>query len=194
MNQFMDCLCDANLQSLVASGSPKFEDMCAAWATVFYEYCDLVEATETKYRVKLKAKVQMEKVRLSLADGWIKILSVFYVPVIAENLKEIGFDYDFNPADERGFAYDIAKVKAEIISGKFNLRVKEAELEHINETNSTKSSVDRKYFATIFFRINNYAKREAVNGLTMVADYCAALKDYVAYIDQTKQNLRHHGV
>jgi hypothetical protein len=194
MDQFKACICDHNYKALVLSGKFSAEEMAAAWECLFYEYCDLTDAQETKYRIRLISYIKNNKRKIALAEGWVKIISVFFIPQFALALQTIGFEFALDPSDEKQFAADLFRIKAEIASMKLKLRIKEVELEVIMEKKPAAHSFDKKYFSTIFFRINNYAKREAVNGLTIVANYCAALKDYLSYVELTKQNLRSHGI
>lgn len=190
MNVFMQCICDDNLSALIVSGTPDAMELANAWATLFYEYCDLVDATEAKHRIKLVSEISLKKSRITCGQGWHNLLYYYYNENIAEALRRIGFDYDLNPEDPEAYHYDLACINAELRSQRFQLRIKEAEYEAILEKQSTSHSVDRKYFSTIFFRINHYAKYNAVNGQTTVEDYCAALRDYVAYIDSQPKNLK----
>lgn len=181
MKQFKACMCHSDLQQLVVSGTPTAEQLAEAWATLFYEYCDLVEATETIYRAMLFHEIEIYKKHNILVAEWVKIMQLQYSPTIAAAVKEIGFDYDLDPTDPEQYQSELTRILSELAYHRMQLKIKEAEYANIVANQSTHDSVDEKYFSTIFFRINNYAKREAVNGLTTVEDYCAALKDYVAY-------------
>jgi hypothetical protein len=85
---------------------------------------------------------------------------------------------------------DLTRIGHELSTARLHVRIKEAELSAILESQSTQDSIGDRYFATMYFRINNYAKREAVNGQTFVQDYCAALRDFVSY----NKNLSNAGI
>lgn len=181
MKQFKACICHSDLQQLVVSGQPKAEEIAEAWASLFYEYCDLIEATETIYKAMLAHEIQIYKKHNTLAAEWVKIMQLEYTPALAAAIKELGFDYDLDPTDAAEYQSQLLRINNELSFHRMTVKMKEAEYAAILENQSTHDTIDEKYFSTIFFRINNYAKREAVNGLTTVEDYCAALKDYVAY-------------
>ena len=180
MDKFIACMCHNNLSVLVVEGEAQAEQLAEAWTELFYEYCDQAEASETLYRTKLISEITLLKQRNMIVMDWVRLLHVNYFESIAEALKTLGYDFEFNPQDPIQYEADLNRVKHEINFSKLQVRIKEAEYESILENQSTKDSVDEKYFSTIFFRINNYAKREAVNGQTTVQNYCAALRDFVA--------------
>lgn len=203
MDQFMECLCKGNLEALIiqsgAAGTglpgskPTPAALAAAWKELFFEYCDLAEATETKYRAKLMGTVKALENKIALTEGWVKILSVIYMPALVTGLREIGYDYDFDTTDEQAYLYDLARVKGELASIKLTYKVKTAELQALTEKHKGQEAMDRKYFATIFFNINNYAGREAITGQTTVENYCAALRKYKEHLDDLKLKFNRHG-
>lgn len=180
MAQFIACLCHNDLGQLVVQGEASAEDLAEAWTNLFFQYCDEVEAHETIYRARLIAEITLCKQRNNIITDWIKILELHHIETLTEGIKSMGYDYEFNPNDAEQYAADLKRLQSEINFSKLQVRIKEAELSAILENQSSKDSVDEKYFSTIFFRINNYAKREAVNGQTTVQNYCAALRDFVA--------------
>ncbi len=180
MDKFIACMCHSNLSVLVAEGEATAEQLAEAWTNLFYEYCDQAEASETLYRTKLLSEITLLKQRNLLVTGWVSLLRINYFESIAEALRTLDYDFQLNPQDPIQYEADLNRITHEINFSKLQIRIKEAEYESILENQSTKDSVDEKYFSTIFFRINNYAKREAVNGQTTVQNYCAALRDFVA--------------
>lgn len=182
MNQFKRCICHNDLKALVVQGEATAEELADAWMNLFYEYCDLVEATETMHRALLQYEIELYSKHNILIAEWVKLLTVQHLPGVAEAIKTLGFDVELNPNNTDQYQSDLKRVLAELAYHKIKLRINEAELKFIIENQSTiEDVVDDKYFKTIFFRINNYAKREAINGMTTVEDYCVALKDYVEY-------------
>lgn len=183
MNQFKACLCRNDLKALVAEGEATAEQLAEAWTTLFYEYCDLTEATEVVHRALLKFEIDLYSKHNIMVAEWVKMLQLSYLPGIADAIKTLGFEVALDPDNPDQYQADLKRVTAELAFHKVKLRVKEAEYKFMMDNQSTiEEVVDEKYFSTIFFRINNYAKREAVNGMTTVEDYCVALKDYVEYV------------
>lgn len=187
MERFISCLCDSDLQQLVISGNPSPMEIAEAWTNLFYEYCELIEATETKYRSRLSAEIGLEKRKLEFVTHWVKILEVTFMPGVADAIRHLEYDYTLDPTDPVQYRADLTRINAELATARLHVKIKEAEYTAILENQSTQGTVDRKYFSTIFFRINNYAKREAVNGQTTVEAYCAALRDYVSYVESLKK-------
>lgn len=189
MDQFIACMCHSNLDVLVVQGEATAEQKAEAWANLFYEYCDLAESHETKYRARLIAEITLDKKRNEIVQEWVNILSVTYSEKIAECIRTVGYDFELKPEDPAQYLADLTRISAELSTSRLHVRIKEAELNAIIENQSTHDSVEEKYFSTIIFRINNYAKREAVNGQTTVQNYCAALRDFVASIEHLRKTM-----
>jgi hypothetical protein len=179
MDQFIQCICHNNLKVLVVEGEANAEQIAEAWTNLFYNYCDESEANETLYRTKLVSEITLLKQRNYVVMDWVKILRLQYFERLCNALKIMGYEYELNPNNPEQYNADLLRITHEINFSKLQVKVKEDEYQSILENQSKKDSVDEKYFSTIFFRINNYAKREAVNGQTTVQNYCAALRDFV---------------
>lgn len=186
MNQFIACICYSDLSKLVVEGEATAEQIAESWANIFYEYCDRIDAVETRYRVRLVAEISFEKKKNELVNNWIKILELSYSEKIVNALHILDFDFELNPEDPEQYYSDLKTIQAQLNLSKLHVRIKEAEYAAIQENQSTTEIVDETYFKKMFFRINNYAKREAVNGMTTVEDYCVALKDYVDFVINAK--------
>jgi hypothetical protein len=182
MSQFIACLCDDDLSQLIVSGEPTALQIAEAWSNLFFEYCELAEDAETTYRVRLESQLNLDKVKEEHGKEWAKMLEKRYSPKLAEALRMIGFDYELNPDDPEQYKADIHRIKGECGFLRLTIQLKQAEWEALMQKQSTQDSVDRKYFSTIFFAINNYAKREAVNLQSTVENYCAGLRA-LAYAD-----------
>lgn len=196
MKQFIACICDNDLKQLVSEGEATAEQLAEAWAQLFLEYCDLAEHTEVRYKIRLQAETMLYAEKIKVAESCIEYLTV--ANNCRENIKNLktagfidclhnlGFEQELNFNDEKQFIKDLARISAELIPIKIRLKVKQEELASINNGTTSSDVVERKYFTTIFTRINNYAKREAVNMQTTVEMYCAALRDYVSALEANK--------
>ena len=186
MGQFIKCF-EGDLSGLIVDGKPTELQLANAWETLFLQYCDKVEAREVTYRIRLKSEVSLLTKKVEFGKIWVKLLSIIHSPELIKALKVIGFDdFELNPEEPQQFKADLMRIKAELSMLSFTLKVKSAELQAIEEDSHSGDKADRAYFAKIFFKINNYAKREAVNMMTTVEDYCVALRDFVDYYEQLK--------
>lgn len=193
MKQFIACMCDNDLGQLVISGNATAEQLAETWTNLFYEYCDLVEATETRYRTRLLAEILLLKKKEEFARGWATILLLNYNPNLVTALKTIDFEYDLDINDPDQYQSDLHNIIADCNAMRFNLRIKEAEFKAIAERQSTTDSINRKYFSTLIFNINRYTKANPpITMQTSVEDYCVALKAYAEEIEFLK-NRKAHG-
>lgn len=192
MQQFIACICDNDLGQLIVSGTPKAEELAEAWTNLFYEYCDLIEASETKFRTRLMADILLLKKKEELARGWVTVLMVHYVPELVIALQTIDFEYEMNPNDPEQYLQDLHNIIADLNALRFNIRIKEADLKGIIEKQSTVDSVDRKYFTKLIFNINRYTRANPPITLqTSVEDYCVALKAFSEEIDLVNKKNAH---
>ncbi|MBK7885469.1 MAG: hypothetical protein IPJ81_18015 [Chitinophagaceae bacterium] len=184
MEKFIACMCENDYNQLIVSGEPTPEELTEAWTSLVYEFCDLSDAKEAKYKAILASEIKLEKMKIKLAQCWFNILSVCYFPQVVTALKEIGFeDFDLNPDDVDQYQNDFIHITGELNLLRMQIKIKEAEYASLQEAHVKHQAMDSKSFDVMFFRINNYAKREAVNEQTTVQKYCTALRDYLAYID-----------
>lgn len=182
MGKFKACLCDGDLGVLRVSGAPTPLQLLEAWQSLFLEYCDLTDNPKLKEQLLAPLKLQLDKRLCEVVSAWVKIAKVYKSEEICKCLSEL-YPVHFDMEDDLAYRGALAEIQAELINLGFDIRVREAELAARAKTDKDKKKIDRKYFATIFFRINNYAKREAVNDQTFVTDYVVALKCYDDYIE-----------
>jgi len=189
MDQFIKCICENDLNALVISGTPSPEEIAEAWTNIFYEYCDLVEATEAKYRSRLFSEIQILTKKLELAQGWLKILEIQFFPELVIALQKIGFEYEFNPNDKHQFADDIASLKSEIFPLNLQLKVKKEEYRYLMKNQSTSENISKEFFLKLIFNINRYTKANPPISLnSSILDYCIALKAYADEFSNQKTN------
>lgn len=176
MEIFMECICENNLRALIVTGDPAPVQLGEAWMKLFYEYCDLVDQPEVKYRAKLYAEIELLDRKIQYADTWAKILQFYFTPVFVSGLKYLGFDYELNPDDPAQYKNDLARIVAELRALKLKLKVKKQEYEFIEKNRSTTEEViSKKYFHEIFDKINDLKNREAITEKSTVMQYAIAL-------------------
>jgi hypothetical protein len=196
MKQFIGCICDNDLRQLVTDGEASAEQIAEAWASLFLEYCDLANHTEVRYKLRLEMEVSYLKSFITFTESCIEYLKVadearhnmpnVKIQGFIDGLHAAGWEHDLNPSDRDQYLKDLLRIEAELRPHKLRLVAKQSELDEIKKGSIENEAVERKYFTTIFTRINNYCKREAVNMQTTVEMYCAALRDYVSAIEESK--------
>jgi len=186
MKQFIACICDDDLSQLVVSGVPTAEQLAEAWAQLFLEYCDLAEHTEVKYKALLQQDIAIMEAQIETANSCVTCIRACIEhglpirPGFITALEQSGFENDYDLEDTEALLKSLKRVDAQVIPIKIRLKAKRQEYEVLMENSTQTDKVDRKYFHTIFLRLNTYFKHEAVNMQSTVQQYCAALRDYVA--------------
>ena len=183
MGQFRQCLEHNNISALIVEGEPTAEQLAEAWASLFLEYCDLSEAHEATHRVRLWAEIEALKIKLNICQSWVDIISFMPSTEINKALWIVGYEFELDKNKPAQYKEDIARINAELRSLRLDIKIKEAEYSAIEKSPNSSDTIDVKYFSTIYTRINNYYKYNAVNDQTKVEMYCALLREFVGVID-----------
>lgn len=175
MKQFIECICHNNYQVLIEQGEASAQQLADAWSSLFFEYCDLTGVDNVKARILLASEINLIRTKHRLLLAWLQLLEYVWSEDIAEAIRTTGYD-----VSRETFSANAAYIKSEIRIENIHLKIKEQELEQMN--NDSGQPVDESYFDKVFFIINNYAKREAVNKQSTVQEYCVALRCYHDYL------------
>lgn len=190
MEVFMECICDNNFAGLVASGNPTSTQIAEAWASLFYEYCDIMEMQEVRYRARLHTEIILTRRKIQYAEVWVRYLEVIYNRIFAEALQKIGFEYDLDPSDPDQYRSDINRIIAELRSIRLKLRAKESEYDTlVNKKTSEASPVDRKHFYSNFDNINDLRKWGAITEKSSVMQYAIALSRMNQYYERLNKQI-----
>lgn len=179
MHQFIDCICRHDYNVLVEQGEATAQQLADAWSSLFFEYCDLISLDQVKVRVMLASEINLIRTRHKALNTWLKFISNIWSENIANAIRTLGYEINQDTVD-----FDIDIIQAELRFERIHLKIKEVELESMDSDGQ--SAIDDAYFTKMFFRINNYAKREAVNKQSTVQEYCVALKDFNDYLKAIK--------
>lgn len=96
MPDFLDALCDDNLNALIISGKATSEQLNEAWLLILSEYYELRGDTiDTVEQWTLSRDILRIQTHLQLLDNCIQFLSKRYSDSIAESLRRLG--YQFKP-------------------------------------------------------------------------------------------------
>ena len=189
MGQFRQCLEHNNISALIVEGEPTAEQLAEAWASLFLEYCDLSEAHEATHRVYLHCEIETLKIKLDICQAWVDIISIRPSLKINEALWTVGYEFDLDVTKPEEYKADLARINAELRSLRFDIKVKQAEYSALEKSPTEHDTFDVKYFSTIYTRINNYYKYNAVNDQTTVEMYCSLLREFVGVIDEPNKDI-----
>ena len=189
MGQFRQCLEHNNISALIVEGEPTAEQLAEAWASLFLEYCDLSEAHETTHRRRLLYEIEVLKKKAILCQSWVDVISIVPSAPINNALWIVGYEFELNPDNPEQYKADIARINAELTDLRFTIKVKQAEYNALEKSPTEHDTFDVKYFSTIYTRINNYYKYNAVNDQTKVEMYCALLREFVGAIDESNKEI-----
>jgi hypothetical protein len=139
LSVFIKVLVYSNVRFLTVRGWPPKEALRDAWETIFDEY--LRESDEAKYKILLKRMKDLAVMhnRARLANAILGVLRLKYNEKLTANLREMGFNFTFNPHTESYFK-DLGKVQAEI--KRIIVTVQEME-EALKEKNQTGNKGNR---------------------------------------------------
>lgn len=192
-SNFLRCLLDGDLSALIISGNPSQGDLAECWANIYYEYVSLSDDPETRYFIFLQRDITLLFNEISTVETSLYLLSPVMLPfsfdhkeALVKSIKDFGykitidFGTDYSPALEA--------VQNKLAPKKQKLANKEKEILEYMQSKQGKS-VDREYFTKILIRLSKYQGYPVrINDIT-VSEYVALLKDYISYIESSKNEI-----
>lgn len=187
---------DSDFSKLVISGDAKAEDIIEAWQSIFFEWCDIVEDAETKYRTRLRYEITLQKKTHEIVSGWLKILvDGGYNKDIANYISQMYPQVKLDPSNTDLYLHDINVIKSEMSSLGFDIKVKEVEYAGILQAQSSQDSVTREYFLKLIFNVNRYTKANpAIVMQTNAEMFAVAIKAFVDYIAINEKMISDAGI
>ena len=93
---FIDCLCHKRFERLIKSGKPSQDEIMEAWNELFTEYCDLSGSNEMNEVLQVTKKIGVIQSKLTAISLSVVVLSHRDSEIAKENLRNLGFNFDFD--------------------------------------------------------------------------------------------------
>lgn len=90
---------DPELDGLIRKGDPSQEERQAAWMAILEEFSDKSATEEQKSLSDIARQITINRIRLQKVEICVTVLEAVYLKSYADQLRAMGFSYDFDPAD-----------------------------------------------------------------------------------------------
>lgn len=188
MENFLQCLCENNLQALVVEGSATEKELTEAWVIILAEYYEL--RGETSEQWQLSRDVLRLQNHLFLLDQCVEFLKIRWSDSIAESIRSLG--YPFNPVDHTNYGTELNRVinKAKTKFIVLQQLIKQL-ADQVKKFDDKKPS--RDYFDQMLIHIEEMQKVSYSMESLTVQKYIQLEKKYFQYVEQLKARVAKHG-
>lgn len=170
---FIDCLCHKRFERLVKSGNPSQEHILNAWNELFTEYCDLSGSNEMNEVLQVTKKIGVIQSKLTAITLSVLVLSHNDSEIAKDNLKSLGFNYDFDQA----LVDDLMRVIATAKSYEIELKSLQKRYEALT-TKGAKSTVTEAYFKRILVDLSKFMGFQLKATVTTVEEFLMIKNSY----------------
>lgn len=189
-DKFLRCLIDGDLSALVIKGNHSQGELAELWANIYYEYVSLIDEPETKYFILLQRDVALLFDEITTVETNLYFLSPIMMPYSIDHRDQLvkginDYGYKLKIDFTTDYSDAIQAVEFKLAPKKQKLANKEKELsEYVNSKEG--QEVNREYFTKILIRLSKYQGYPIRENSITVSEYVSLLKDYVAYIESSK--------
>ena len=136
MSRFIDISLEQNLSLLDRNYDPDTDVsttrvpsdfLIAIWAEINLEYTELMDNGSMKSLLTNTAEIELLKMKFNLVTSLVETLTVTYVPELVDMLKEMGYNFQFDPKDPVRYHKDLSRVVTQSKNLVVQIRIKEAE-------------------------------------------------------------------
>ena len=185
LDKFIDCLCDQRLTVLIVSGNPSGIDLMECWSNLYAQYLDILDDAETLYALHLQRDAELLNYKITTTEAIVKVLEFFHVEHLVGTLKGFGFSVINLKQGHSGYAHALNRITAKLAPMKLRLKEKTQELTDYYRDQKM-DTVSRQFFTRQLQRLSKFQGYPIRPQKTMVPEYIAILKDYLAQNFKTK--------
>ena len=194
LERFIQCSVHGKYDLLIKHGSYSQADLVEAWSAIQMEYIDRVEEQETLYTIRLAKEISLLHHQISVTETTIYLLGIMYRPELVQCLKDLGYDYDFDPSDPSKYKNALGAVQNRLAPLKLRFQVKSIEFEELNKNKSSGEKPTEKFFKTMLVRLAKFQGVALIRAKDLTTgEYCDLFLEYVNDINQQKKALESHG-
>ena len=181
MDQFIDCFLNNNFRRLIKTQSKLITEqyLLNKWEQIFEEYCNLTATKHYKALFKNRKEHTIVYCKLFTIETCLLTLSKTYSKVCINELKRLGYVYDFDYTNKEAFLNDLEAINKR--KEALLMQFKRLEKEYADIVGEQKNNVvDNNYFDKQLIILNKWKGGEFVHLKDIsVTEYCSMLNLYV---------------
>lgn len=190
MENFIQCLCDNNLQALIIDGSATERKLQETWIVILAEYYDIKGDSEGIEHWHLTRDVMRLQNHLFLLEQCVEFLKHRWSESIAESVNKLG--YLFRPASKENYTDDLNRVvnkaKTKYIQLQQLIKQLEEQIKKIVDKKPT-----RDYFDNMLIHIEEMQKVSYTFETLVVQKFVHLERKYWHQVELLKARAAKHG-
>lgn len=192
LDRFINILIDDDLKQLIITGEPPMHILAQAWIDIYFEYYDTQSSIDGKYKLQLLKEIALLECALLKIETILHCLSYTYSPELHAELVGIGYECELDPHNIESYRESLQGVKNRSREIRIDIKLKQAELETLQEAAEKEKKVERSYFTNHLSRIATYKKVAVIKPKDItVAEFSAMCTEYLDYINNLKKRANH---
>lgn len=184
LKKFIRIILSGDVSHLRKSGWAKNDVLEAAWLTIFIEYLDLTKDPRQAQLLAIMREITVSNTRAVLVYHICRQLSINPHPSLAEQLRRMGFryDYDLNDRIKRKRAIDATIAQVRLLSHQVEQRKKD--LEHLQKSGKEVTEADYEKLLTELSKFQGY---RLDSRLVTVSEFASIVKRYKDHVNAMKK-------
>lgn len=170
---FIDCLCHKRFERLIKSGKPSQDEILNAWNELFTEYCDLSGSNEMNEVLQVTKKIGVIQAKQTAIALSVIVLSHRNSEISKDNLRQLGFNYDFDAA----LVDDLQRVISAAKSYEIELKSLQKRYEALTSKGG-KSTITDAYFKRILVDLSKFMGFQLKATSTTVEEFLMIKNSY----------------
>jgi hypothetical protein len=155
LDRFIDCLVDSNLNRLIKHGTAKYNDLVAAWESIYSEYCDLSGTIQYKQIIVVAEKIHKLDKKLTYLPYCLLVLEHHRSDICVKYLRDLGFSQKLDWDDPKQYQIDLMAIMSNVRGLQVNLQQAIKEREHL-ESGYSHRKITRQDFDELIAVLEKY--------------------------------------
>lgn len=152
-DRFISCVTTHQYAALIKTpGTVKYGELVQVWNDIRIEFIDLNSDNDSLYLVKLEKQINTIYSHLYLVRSLLFVLSTSYHPSLVDQLKQLGYDYPFDPKNMPQYNHSFNCIENRLAGQDFKLQQKQQEYQQFI-ANKKEGTYDEKHFRRILVKL-----------------------------------------
>lgn len=191
VTDYKNCLFRKDLSSLVIEGNPTEEELQAAWEDVFFDYGSYLKSDDTSYQVLIVRDIGILKYHTVFVEHALRYLREEYDMHIAGELREIGYNENFEEKDKERLAAIHNRVESLCKTKRFELEVLQDEYDRYLKQKDGGEDTSEEDFDKNTIMLSQYLHYPIDEDKTTAYKYVMIYNSYIADFKARSKQAEH---
>lgn len=183
LRNFIDCIVNNNIYSLIISGHPDVNDLYLQWHEISQQYADAIGDNDHRMYAIMLRDYTITCANYELIQRGIQILKIVHHPEICNKINKIlSTSLKFNATDQKAYDNDLKTAWRRSKAFKIKSDLLKVSLDNMG---GDKVVPSKEYFARILIALSDKAGFYLTDSITTF-EFCERIKQFNAYHDNLK--------